>query len=153
MADSKVTRLPGLFRTAFFAPAVTTLVAVATVWRYLYHPRFGLLEPCSRLDRHRADRLAGGHPLGDAGDHPAVDLEELRRRHDHPGGGAPGIPESLYEAARLEGAGSWRQLVDVTLPMLAPTFLFVAVMTCIGYFQLFAEPYVITRRGSRSTAP
>ena len=61
--------------------------------------------------------------------------------------GLQNIPESLYEAARLDGAGWWAQLRHVTLPMLGPTFLFVGVMTCIGYFQLFAEPFVLTRQG------
>ena len=60
---------------------------------------------------------------------------------------AAGIPERLYEAARLDGAGAWQQLRHVTLPMLAPTFVFVGVITMIGYFQLFAEPYVMTQGG------
>ena len=55
--------------------------------------------------------------------------------------------ERLYEAARLDGAGSWAQFRYVTLPQLAPTFLFVALMTMIGYLQLFAEPYVMTQGG------
>ncbi len=58
--------------------------------------------------------------------------------------GLQAIPERLYEAASLDGAGPWRQFRHVTLPMLAPTALFVAVMTMIGDFQLFAEPYVMT---------
>src|SRR5690606_12121078 len=61
--------------------------------------------------------------------------------------GLQGIPERLYEAARIDGAGPWRQLRHVTLPMLAPTFLFVSLSTAIGYFQLFAEPYVMTQGG------
>jgi multiple sugar transport system permease protein len=61
--------------------------------------------------------------------------------------GLQSIPEGLYEAARLDGAGSWQEFRRVTLPMLRPTFLFVAVMTMIGYCQLFAEPYVMTQGG------
>ena len=61
--------------------------------------------------------------------------------------GLQAIPERLYEAARLDGAGSWAQFRYVTLPQLAPTFLFVALMTMIGYLQLFAEPYVMTQGG------
>ncbi|HVE66446.1 MAG TPA: sugar ABC transporter permease, partial [Thermoanaerobaculia bacterium] len=49
--------------------------------------------------------------------------------------------------ARIDGASTWQQFRRITLPMLAPTFLFVAVITMIGYFQLFAEPYVMTRGG------
>ena len=58
--------------------------------------------------------------------------------------GLQAIPDSVYEAARLDGAGPWRRLRSITLPLLRPTMLFVAVMTMIGYFQLFAEPYVLT---------
>jgi multiple sugar transport system permease protein len=61
--------------------------------------------------------------------------------------GLQSIPERLYEAASIDGAGAAAQLRHVTLPMLAPTFLFVSVMTMIGYFQLFAEPYVMTQGG------
>jgi multiple sugar transport system permease protein len=61
--------------------------------------------------------------------------------------GLQNIPEQLYEAARIDGASGWQQFRRITLPMLAPTFLFVAIITMIGYFQLFAEPYVMTRGG------
>lgn len=61
--------------------------------------------------------------------------------------GLQSIPDSLYEAARVDGANRWHQFRYVTLPMLAPTFLFVGIITMIGYFQLFAEPYVMTQGG------
>ena len=59
--------------------------------------------------------------------------------------GLAAIPEDLYEAARIDGASRWQQFVHVTLPMLGPVLLVVAVITVSGYFQLFAEPYVMTR--------
>jgi multiple sugar transport system permease protein len=66
--------------------------------------------------------------------------------------GLQNIPEHLYEAARIDGANAWQQFRCITLPMLGPTFLFVAIMTMIGYLQLFAEPYVMTQGGpSNST--
>src|SRR4029453_6995816 len=61
--------------------------------------------------------------------------------------GLQSIPERLYEAASIDGAGRWQQLRHVTLPTLAPTFTFVTVMTAVGYLQLFAEPYVMTQGG------
>jgi multiple sugar transport system permease protein len=62
------------------------------------------------------------------------------------------IPEDVYEAARIDGASSFQQLVHVTLPMLKPTLLLVGILTTAGYFQLFAEPYVMTQGGPlRST--
>lgn len=61
--------------------------------------------------------------------------------------GLQNIPPQLYEAARIDGASAWRQFRYLTLPLLGPTFLFVALMTMIGYFQVFAEPYVMTQGG------
>jgi len=65
--------------------------------------------------------------------------------------GLQNIPASLYEAASIDGAGSWQRFTRITLPMLAPTTVFITIITMIGYFQLFAEPYVMTQEG-RSTA-
>ena len=61
--------------------------------------------------------------------------------------GMQNIPVTLYEAAQIDGAGAWRQFRYITLPLLGPTFLLVALMTIIGYFQVFAEPYVMTQGG------
>ena len=61
--------------------------------------------------------------------------------------GLQSIPESLYEAARIDGASACRQFRHVTLPMLAPIVAMVSLLTVAGYFQLFAEPYVMTQGG------
>jgi multiple sugar transport system permease protein len=57
------------------------------------------------------------------------------------------VPAQLYEAAELDGAGAWARFRHITLPLLAPTFVFVGVITAIGFFQLFSEPYVMTGGG------
>jgi multiple sugar transport system permease protein len=57
------------------------------------------------------------------------------------------IPEDLYEAARIDGASTWRLFRHVTLPGLAPVLTLVGILTMTGYFQLFAEPYVMTEGG------
>jgi hypothetical protein len=61
--------------------------------------------------------------------------------------GLQNIPDELYEASQIDGAGAWRQFIKITIPMLAPTTVFVVMITIIGYFQLFAEPYVMTQGG------
>jgi multiple sugar transport system permease protein len=61
--------------------------------------------------------------------------------------GLQAIPESLYEAARLDGASAFRQFIHVTLPLLRPAMVFVTVLNTVGFFQIFAEPYVMTRGG------
>src|SRR4029078_2295416 len=66
--------------------------------------------------------------------------------------GLQAIPEDLYDAAEIDGASAVRRFFSITLPMLAPTLVFVSVITMIGYFHLFAEPYVMTQGGPlRST--
>lgn len=147
LVHSKLARLRGLFRTVFFAPVVTTLVAVAVVWRYLYHPRYGLINQMLGM--------IGLPPIDWLGDPAwatvAITILAVWRSFGY--GlviyvvGLQAIPASLYEAAELDGAGPWRQLRDITLPLMVPTTLFVAVLTTVGLFQIFAEPYVMTRGG------
>jgi multiple sugar transport system permease protein len=147
LLNSRVTLLKPLLRTALFLPVTTTLVAVAVIWRYLYHPRYGLLNYL----------LAsfGAQPIDWLGDPawamPAIILMAVWKNFGFNMivflAGLQAIPERVYEAALLDGAGPWRRLRDITLPMLAPTFLFVGVITAVGYVQLFTEPYVMTQGG------
>ena len=147
LVDARVARFKAFFRTVFFLPVVTTLVAVAVVWRYLYHPRYGLLNQALGWVG-----LPGIDWLGDpAWAMPAIILMAAWKNFGFQTlvflAALQAIPERLYEAARLDGAGGWEQFRHVTLPLLAPTFVFVTVITAIGYFQLFAEPYVMTQGG------
>jgi len=147
LVDARSVRFKAFFRTAFFLPVVTTLVAVAVVWRYVYHPRFGLLN--------QALGAFGVGPIDWLGDPrwamPAIILMAAWKNFGFNLliflAALQAIPERLYEAARLDGASAGQQLRYVTLPLLAPTFVYVAVITVIGYFQLVAEPYVMTQGG------
>ncbi|MEO5987557.1 MAG: sugar ABC transporter permease [Candidatus Eisenbacteria bacterium] len=152
LLNQPLVRARALFRVVFFAPVVTTLVAVAIVWRYLYHPRYGLID-------HTL--AAMGLPTVDWLGDPryamvAIVLLAVWKNFGYNMlifiAGLQSIPEELYEAADLDGAGAWQRFVHVTLPGLGPTFLFVGIMTMIGNFQLFSEPYVMTQGGPlRST--
>ncbi|MDQ6738084.1 MAG: sugar ABC transporter permease, partial [Gemmatimonadota bacterium] len=147
LINSKLTPFKSLFRTIYFIPFVTTLVAVAVVWRYLYHPRYGLLNYA----------LSAFHvaPIDWLGDPrwamPAIILMAVWKNFGYNMliciAGLQSVPEELYEAASLDGATSSQRFRYVTLPMLRPTLVFVSVVTMIGYFQLFAEPYVMTQGG------
>ena len=147
LVDARLARFTGLYRTVFFLPVVTTLVAAAVVWRYLYHPRFGLLN--------RALELAGVGPIDWLGDPRFAMLAIVFMTVWKNFGfnmvifvaGLRSIPPRLYEAASLDGAGPLTTFRHVTLPLLAPTVTFVALMTVIGDFQLFSEPYVMTQGG------
>lgn len=145
LLNARVARFKGLFRTALFAPVVTTLVAVAVIWRYLFHTSYGLVN--------WALGHAGISPVDWLGDPawamPTIILFAVWKNFGYNMvifiAGLAAIPEDLYEAARIDGASRWQQFVHVTLPMLGPVLLVVAVITVSGYFQLFAEPYVMTR--------
>ena len=152
MLTAKLARFKGFFRAVYFAPVVTTLVAVAVVWRYLYHSRYGLLN--------YGLGLVGLEPIDWLGDPtwamPAIILLAVWKNFGYNMiifiARLQNIPEELYEAARIDGATGLQRFAHVTVPMLAPTFLFVGIITMIGYFQLFAEPYVMTQGGPlRST--
>lgn len=145
--NSKLTRFKPFFRSAFFAPWVTTLVAVALVWRYIYHPHYGLLNA--------ALGLVGIGPVDWLGNPstamPAIILLSVWKNFGYNMlvflAGLQSIPEELYEAAALDGAGAWHRFRYITLPMLGPTFVFVGVVTMIASFQIFSEPYVMTQGG------
>ena len=147
LVNSRLARFKGFFRTAYFAPYVTTIVAIAIVWRYLYHPRYGLFNAVLGT--------VGIGPIDWLGDArwamPAIILLAVWRNFGYNMlifvAGLQRIPAQLYEAAELDGAGWWARFRHITLPQLAPTFLFVGIITAIGYFQLFPEPYVMTQGG------
>ncbi len=147
LLNSKLLKYKKIFRTIYFLPVVTTIVAVAIVWRYLYHPRFGVLNYLLSL--------IGIQPIDWLGDPdfamPAIILLAVWKNFGYNMilfiAGLQNIPAELYEAAELDGASNWYKLKNITLPLLAPTTFFISIITMIGYFQLFAEPYVMTQGG------
>lgn len=151
LLNAPAARFKALFRTALFAPVVTTLVAVAVIWRYLFHTSYGTVN-YGLGHGDQPDRLAGRPELGHAHHHAVRGVEELRLQHGDLPAGLQAIPHDLYEAARIDGASRWKQFLHITLPMLGPVLLVVGVITVSGYFQLFAEPYVMTR-GDPCRAP
>ncbi len=152
LLHSRLARFKPFFRTALFAPVVTTLVAVAVVWRYLFHTRYGMVNyALGGLDIDPIDWL--GDPRWSM---PTIILLAVWKNFGYNMiifvAALQAIPEDLYEAARIDGASALRQLRHITLPMLGPTLMMVGILTVAGYFQLFAEPYVMTRGGPlRST--
>jgi multiple sugar transport system permease protein len=147
LLHSRVARFSAFFRTALFAPVVTTLVAAAVVWRYLFNTRYGWLNyTLGGIGISPIDWLGDPHWAM-----PAIIVFAVWKNFGYNMiillAGLQAIPTDLYEAARIDGASIWRQLRHVTLPMLSPILLMVGIMTVAGYFQLFAEPYVMTQGG------
>jgi multiple sugar transport system permease protein len=152
LLNARVTKWAPFFRTALFAPVVTTVVAVAVIWRYLLHTRYGLIN--------QALEAIGLAPVDWLGDPhwsmPAIIMFAAWKNFGYNMiillAALQAVPHELYEAARVDGASARRQFVDVTIPILVPTLVMVGILTVSGYFQLFAEPYVMTQGGPlRST--
>jgi multiple sugar transport system permease protein len=147
LLHSKLVRFKAVYRMALFAPVVTTLVAVAVVWRYLFHTRYGWLN--------YGLAALGIDPIDWLGDPdwamPAIMLLAVWKNFGYNMiillAGLQAIPEELYEAARIDGASRWQQFRHVTLPALGPMLLLVGILTMAGHFQIFAEPYVMTQGG------
>jgi multiple sugar transport system permease protein len=145
--NSPLARCRTLFRTAYFAPVVTTLVGVAIIWKYLLHPRYGWFN--------HALSLAGLPVVDWLGDPrfsmPAIVIFSVWKNFGYNMvlfiAALNAIPAELHEVARLDGAGAWARFRHVTLPLMRPTMVMVGLMTTAGYFQLFAEPYVMTQGG------
>ncbi len=147
MLNSKLVRFKSILRVGYFAPVVATLVAVSVVWKYIYDPHFGLLNyALSFIGVPPRDWLS--NPFWAM---PAIIFFAVWKNFGYTMmiflAGLQTIPDTLYEAAEIDGAGPWQRFWRITVPMLAPTTLFVTVVTLIGYLQLFAEPYIMTGGG------
>ena len=145
--DRGIRRFRTVFRVGYYLPVVTSIVAIAVVWRFVLNPDQGLVnlllaqvgidgpswlaEPALAMPSIIA--MAAWRNLGFA---MIVFIAGLQT-----------IPAQLYEAASIDGAGRWQAFRHVTLPLLRPTILFLVVVTTIGYLQLFEEPFVMTEGG------
>jgi multiple sugar transport system permease protein len=147
LLDSPLARCKSFFRTALFTPVVTTLVAVAVIWRYLLGTRYGWINfVLGKVGISPIDWLGDPHWAM-----PAIILFAVWKSFGYNMvillAGLQSIPRELYEAARVDGASALQRFTRVTVPMLAPILAMVSILTVAGYFQLFAEPYVMTQGG------
>jgi multiple sugar transport system permease protein len=137
----------GFLRTLYFLPSVTSFVAIALVWMWIYHPTFGAanfmlsmvgLPPLQWLNSEHTAMISliiFSIWLG-LGYQMVIFLAGLQ-----------GIPEDLYEAARIDGTTNWQRFWHITLPLLKPTTFFILVTTFISSFQVFTSVYVMTAGG------
>ncbi|MBS1704874.1 MAG: sugar ABC transporter permease [Armatimonadetes bacterium] len=141
-----------VFRTIFYTPSITSGVATAMLWIYIYLPEHGLIN--SMLS------ALGKNNKTDFLNDPAWAMWALVFMSVWTGlgprmvlflAGIVGIPQTLYEAAELDGASMLRQFWSVTLPMLAPTTLFVLLTSTISAFQVFTPVYMMTKGGPLDT--
>lgn len=135
------------FRTAYYLPVVTSFVAVSFIWLWIYEPQFGVLNqllervglPTFAWLRDPNTALLSIAILSiwkNAGYNMVIFLAGLQ-----------GIPQHLYEAAEIDGAGAVQQFWHITVPLLSPTTFFVFVVYFIGALQMFVQSWILTQGG------
>jgi multiple sugar transport system permease protein len=139
--------LRGIFRVGYYLPVVTSIVAIAVIWRFLLDPDYGLLNDVLRLVGLKSVNWLGDQNLALPTITAIVVWRNLGNAMVLFLAGLQGIPNEVYEAASIDGAGRWREFRSITWPLLHATTLFAAVMTTIGYLQIFEEPFVMTQGG------
>ena len=142
-----ITRFRTVFRVGYYLPVITSIVAIAVVWRFLLNPDVGLINILLRNFGITGPNWLASSALA----MPSIIAMAVWRNLGFAMvvfvAGMQAIPAMLYEAASIDGAGRWQAFRYVTLPMLRPTILFMLVITTIGYLQLFEEPFVMTDGG------
>ena len=148
-----------IYRTTYYLPVVTSLVAISMVWMWIYDPTYGLLNYALALVS-RAASAATGHRLlispqtwlaNPSQAMPAIIAMSIWRGLGYNMviylAGLQGIPEHLHEAALIDGATRWQQFRAITWPLLKPATAFIFVISVIGASQVFAQVYVMTNGG------
>ncbi|MGZ4634130.1 MAG: carbohydrate ABC transporter permease [Oryzihumus sp.] len=145
--DKGITRFRGLFRVGYYMPVVTSIVAVAVVWRFILQPESGVLNTMLGWVGIQGPDWLGSTTWA----MPSLIVMATWRNFGTAMviflAGLQSVPALLHEAAAIDGAGPWQRFRHITLPMLRPTILFVSVTTGIGYLQFFEEPFVMTDGG------
>jgi multiple sugar transport system permease protein/raffinose/stachyose/melibiose transport system permease protein len=147
LLNSGIDRARTFFRVGFYAPVVTSIVAVAVVWRFVLDPSDGLIAGgASELGMTAPDFLGS-----ETWAMPSLVAMAVWRNLGTVMvlfiAGLQAIPTEVREAARLDGAGAWQELRRITMPLLRPTMLYATVITTIGYLNVFEEPFVMTQGG------
>lgn len=142
-------RIKGLsfYRTIYFIPVITSMNAIAIVWKWIYHGQYGLLNYILGLigippqDWLQDPRWAM----------PAIIIMSIWKSLGYNVviflAGLQNIPKHLYEAARIDGANKWQQFRHITWPLLSPVTYFILVMSTISSFQVFSQVYMLTPNG------
>ncbi|GAI11453.1 unnamed protein product, partial [marine sediment metagenome] len=145
---NKIKRGLGLYRTLYFIPYMTSLVAVSWVWRWLYQPLplgffnnilsfFGLAQqPFLQSTSQALPSILAPTIWVEIGFQVIIFLAGLKA-----------VPEFLYEAADIDGADNWQKLFKITIPLLRPTIIFLVVMGTIKYLRIFTQVYSMTFQG------
>ncbi|KRD44116.1 sugar ABC transporter permease [Cellulomonas sp. Root930] len=145
--NTGITKLSGFFRVGYYMPVVTSIVAVAVVWRFLLQPENGLINEVLGWFGIEGPDWLGSTTWA----MPSLIAMSVWRSLGTLIviflAGLQSVPKALHEASALDGANAWQRLRSITLPTIRPTMLFAGVITGIGFLQFFEEPFVMTQGG------
>ncbi len=151
LVNARVLRIKALWRSFFYLPVITSAVAAAMIWLWIYNSQTGLLNLLLK-----GLGLPNQSFLGD----PRLAMPSIIVMAVWGGvgwtmviylAGLQGIPAGLYDAARIDGASGWQQFWYITLPQLQPVTFFVVVMSCISNLQVFSQMFIMTNGGPLNT--
>jgi multiple sugar transport system permease protein len=135
-----------VFRTVYYLPTVVPVVAGTLLWLWILNPQYGIMNQALQAVGLRSPAWFGSPMwskpalilmgLWAVGTSTVLYLAALQ-----------GVPQEMYEAATLDGAGWWQRTLKITIPMVSPVTLFIAITSIIGTFQLFTQAYVIGGTG------
>jgi len=144
--NSGIKRFRTAFRVGFYTPVVTSIVAVAVVWRFILQPDGLLNTILGAVGIHGPDWLNSTTWAM-----PAMILMAVWRNMGTLMiiflAGLQNVSAEMLEAAEVDGANAWQRFTRITLPTLRPTLLLGAVLLSVGYLQFFEEPFVMTKGG------
>ncbi|WP_129668022.1 carbohydrate ABC transporter permease [Phytoactinopolyspora endophytica] len=147
LLNSSIDRFRTFFRVGFYTPVVTSIVAVAVVWRFVLDPGDGLISGVAAEFGWTTPDFLSSSTLA----MPSLIAMAVWRNLGFPMvlflAGLQSIPSEVREASRIDGAGAVQEFRKITVPLLRPTMLYVAVITTIGYLNVFEEPFVMTGGG------
>ncbi|ALE04342.1 sugar ABC transporter permease (plasmid) [Arthrobacter sp. ERGS1:01] len=144
--NNGIKRFRTVFRVGFYTPVVTSIVAVAVVWRFILQPDGLLNEVLAAVGIHGPDWLND-----QAWAMPSLILMAVWRNMGTLMiiflAGLQTVPEEMLEAAAVDGANAWKRFTRITIPTIRPTLLLGAVLLSVGFLQFFEEPFVMTKGG------
>ncbi|MCE7990023.1 MAG: sugar ABC transporter permease [Caldilinea sp. CFX5] len=136
-----------VYRSVYFLPVVTSTVAVALVWQWLYNPEFGPINYLLKLVGLKGPAWIASPEWA----MPALVVMSVWQVVGYNMviylAGLQAIPEEYYEAAALDGASRWRQFFHITVPLISPTIFFVLIISLINALQVFEQTYILTQGG------
>jgi multiple sugar transport system permease protein len=151
LLDKGVKKFQSIFRVGYYLPVVTSIVAVAVIWRFVLAPDSGLLNTVLGWVGIDGPNWLASKTWA----MPSLIMMAVWRNFGSAMiiflAGLQGIPHTVEEAGQIDGAGAWQRFRYLIVPLLRPTILFTSVVTGIGYLQFFEEPFVMTQGGPLSS--